>query len=158
QPSGPRFHAKANCISCHNQSLPAVAVKLASEAGVGVDTEVAKHSSKATLDMWSPSRENFLMGNCSIFGFLGNVSYGLLALPEAGARPTAPADAAVAGWSGLQRPDGGWEGGDMRPPLAGRSPIVYTALAVRALKTYSPGAMAESSAAQITHALEYLRS
>ena len=45
----------------------------------------------------------------------------------------------------------------MRPPLAGRSPILYTALAVRGLKAYSPGGRREETAAQISRARAFLR-
>lgn len=77
-----------------------------------------------------------LVGNCSVFGFLGNVTYGLFGLAEEGVAPGLETDAVTSCLSGLQKPDGSWEGGDARPPLAGRNPFVYTALAVRGLTVY----------------------
>jgi ankyrin repeat protein len=162
QKAGPEFHAKSGCISCHHQSLPAIAVRVARARGVEVDPGSARHPADsnptaATFAMWAPNREVFLMGNCSIFGFLGNVSYGLLAMAEEGVPPNAITDAAVSCLGSLQLPDGRWEGGDIRPPLAGRSPIVYTALAVRGLKTYAPAGRRDETAAQISRAREFLR-
>ena len=53
-------------------------------------------------------------------------------------------------------PDGRWEGSDDRPPLSGISPIRYTAMAIRALKTYSPGNK-EHVSAQIARARSFLQ-
>jgi hypothetical protein len=157
QRTGPQFHKGVRCISCHHQSLLAIAVHVAANRGVPVDESMRKHPAEATLAMWAPSRENFLMGNCSIFGFLGNVSYGLLALAEEGFKSNAITDAAASCLSSLQWPDGRWEGGDMRPPLAGRTPFVYTALAIRALKTYAVPARRDETTAQIARARTFLQ-
>jgi ankyrin repeat protein len=157
QPAGETFHEKTRCISCHHQSLLAIAVKLAAVRGVEVDAGLAKHPAKAALEMWSASRENFLMGNCSIFGFLGNITYGLLAMAEEGIPPNPITDAAASCLSSLQRADGRWEGGDMRPPLAGRSPMLYTAMAVRGLKAYLPAGRRDEVAARIERARAFLR-
>src|SRR5436305_4183293 len=48
------------------------------------------------------------------------------------------------------------EGGDDGPPLSGISPIRYTAMAIRALKTYSPGNR-ERVSAQIARARSFLQ-
>jgi len=56
-----------------------------------------------------------------------------------------------------QKPDGSWEGGDTRPPLGGRNPFVYTALAVRGLKVYAPPGRQEETTARIVRAREFLR-
>jgi hypothetical protein len=157
QKSGPRFHKRMRCISCHHQSLPAIAVHAAASRGLTIDEAARKHSTEATLGMWAPSRENFLMGNCSIFGFLGNVSYGLLGFAEEGVKPNPITDAAASCLASLQWPDGRWEGADMRPPLAGRTPFVYTALAIRALNTYAVPARRTETAKRIARAREFLR-
>ena len=155
QPAGPEFYEKVGCISCHNQSLPSIAVAAAARRGVPVDREVAKHPAQATLAMWAPSREHFLLGDCAIFGSLGNITYGLLGLAEEGFAPNSITDAATSCLSSLQMPDGRWEGGDDRPPLSGISPIRYTAMAIRALKTYLPGSKQRVSA-QIARAKSFI--
>src|SRR5262249_22072386 len=75
--------------------------------------------------------------------------YGLLAMAEEGIPPNPITDAAASCLSSLQRADGRWEGGDMRPPLAGRSPMLYTAMAVRGLKAYLPAGRPGEVAARI---------
>jgi len=157
QPAGPAFANKTRCISCHNQSLPSVAVKLADAKTARIDRALASHPSQATLAVWARNRENMMLGNCSVFGFLGNVTYGLFGLAEEGVAPSAETDAVTSCLSGLQKPDGSWEGGDTRPPLAGRNPFVYTALAVRGLKVYTPPGRQEETTARIVRAREFLR-
>ena len=158
QPAGPGFFNKTGCISCHNESLPAIAVQLAASHGVPVDRDLEKHPTKATLAMWSPFRENYLMGNCAIPGFLGNVAYGLLALSQEGVPPNPITDAVASCLSSIQRPDGSWQGGDARPPLASRSPILYTALAVHALNAYSAPGRRVETASRVAGARGFLRS
>lgn len=156
QPAGPGFHQKTGCISCHNHSLPSIAVAVAGARGIAIDREIAKHPAQATLAMWAPSREHFLQGDCAIFGFLGNITYGLLGLAEEGFSPNSTTDAAASCLSTLQMPDGRWEGADDRPPLSGISPIRYTAMAIRGLKMFSPG-NPERVSAQIARARSFLR-
>ena len=157
QPAGPAFAIRTRCISCHNQSLPSVAVKLADAKNARIDRALSSHPSQATLAVWARSRENMMLGNCSVFGFLGNVTYGLFGLAEEGVAPSAETDAVTSCLSGLQKPDGSWEGGDTRPPLAGRNPFVYTALAVRGLKVYAPPGRQEETTARTARAREFLR-
>jgi ankyrin repeat protein len=157
QKSSQQSHQHMRCISCHHQSLPAMAIHLAAERGVQVETAARNLGREATLAMWRPSRENFHMGNCAIPGFLGNISYGLLSLAEEAVKPNAVTDAASSCLNSLQWPDGRWEGTDMRPPLAGKTPFVYTALAIRALDTYAVPARRAETAESIAKARAYLR-
>lgn len=157
QTSAVEFHRQAKCISCHHQSLTAVAASIARKNGIPMANDLSAHPTTASLGMWAPSRENFLAGNCGVFGFLGNVSYGLFGMAAEEVRPNDITDAATLCLSSLQLPDGHWEGGDMRPPLAGRLPILYTALGISALKTYMPPAARAKAKVQIAKALQYLR-
>jgi Ankyrin repeats (many copies) len=156
QPAGPGFASKTRCISCHNQSLPSVAVTLASAKGAIVDRTLASHPTQSTLAVWARHREHMPLGHCSVFGFLGNVTYGLFGLAEEGVAPGPETDAVTSCLSGLQKPDGSWQGGDTRPPLAASSPFVYTALAVRGLKSYAPPGRHQDTAARIDRARSFL--
>jgi ankyrin repeat protein len=157
QPAGPGFHERVTCISCHNQSLPAVAVRLADDKGVAIDRRLATHPTDATLRAWARSREQMLLGNCAIFGFVPNVTYGLFGLAEERVAPTPVTDAVTSCLSGLQRPDGSWDGADTRPPLSARDPLVFTALAIRGLRIYGvPGRRAET-AARLARAVDFIR-
>ncbi len=157
QPAGPAFYNRTKCISCHNQSLPSIAVALVRAHGLTVDETLAGHPRQATLTVWRLSRENMLLGNCSVFGFLGNVTYGLFGLAEEGAPSTPETDAVVSCLSGLQEPDGSWKGGDVRPPLAGPNALVYTSLAARALSAYAPPGLHAEMTERIADARAYLR-
>jgi ankyrin repeat protein len=157
QPTGPPLHTRSKCISCHNQSLPAVAVKLADAKGVQIDRTLAAHPTQATLEVWRQARENMMVGHCGVFGFVANVTYGLFALAEEGVAPNSVTDAVASCLSGLQKPDGSWESGDARPPLSGRNPIVYTALALRGLTIYSPPGRRLDMEAHMARAAQFLR-
>lgn len=156
-PASKTFKENRPCISCHHQSLPAVAVKLALDKGVQVDPEMAKLPTVETLKLWNQARENLLVGNCSVFGFIQNVTYGMLGLAEEGVPPSPATDAVTSCLAGLQNPDGSWEGNDARPPLSGRTPLVYTALTVRGLKTYAQAGRRNDTEARIARARNYLR-
>ena len=158
QPIGPVFNKHTGCISCHNESLPAIAVKLASARGVSVDANLAAHPSQATLDFWKRQRENLMQGQeAGIGGFMENTTYGLWALAEEGVPGNVMTDAVVYRLLELQKPDGSWTELDFRAPLGGISPIKFTALAIRGLDTYVPPAMQKEAKARIAKAREYLR-
>lgn len=98
-----------------HQSLPGIAFALAFCAG---DRDI--HTGDRRSEPGDPRdaaayRAQFLLGNCSIRGFLGNITYGLFALGEADIPPNAVTDAPAACLSSLLKPDGSWEGGDIRP-------------------------------------------
>jgi ankyrin repeat protein len=149
QAAGPDFYEKTRCISCHNQSLPAVAVTLARARGARVDETRAVHPTQATLDVWGRSREQMLVGHCGVMGFMPNAAYGMFGLAEERVAPNAITDAVASCLAGLQRPDGSWSAGDIRPPLSARGPIVYTALAARALTHYAPPGRRDDTSSRV---------
>ena len=157
QPIGPTFNQRTKCISCHNESLPAVAVKLASAHGISVDRDLAAHPTEATLAMWGPARESLLLGRHAVGGFLENVGYALFAFAEEGVRPNRVTDAVMLSLATYQYPDGAWRALDIRPPLGDAAPLAYTALAIRALATYSPPGQRSEASGRIAKALEFVR-
>jgi hypothetical protein len=157
QPIGPAFNRRTKCISCHNESLPAVAVKLASAHGVMVDRDLAAHSLQATLAMWTPSQEGLMLGRHNIGGFLENVVYALFAFAEEGVAPSRVTDAVVSSLATYQYSDGSWRALDIRPPLGDTAAITYTALAIRALSKYAPPGLREDASVRTGKALDFLR-
>lgn len=146
QPAGPAFYEHSKCISCHHQSLPAVAIKLASDRGVPVDRRLAAHATEATLAEWAVGREHFLLAGLPLRGgqaaFVGNVTYGLFGLAEEHVAPNPVTDAVAHRLAALQNGDGSWDAGPtlpsrIRPPLTA-TPIGATALAIRGLCVYAP--------------------
>jgi ankyrin repeat protein len=159
QPIGPIFNKHTGCISCHNESLPAIAVKLARARGVAVDENLAAHPSQATLDFWKRARENLMLGQEGGIGggFMENTPYGLWALAEEGVPGNVTTDAVVYRLLELQRPDGSWTELDFRMPLGGISPIKFTALTIRGIDAYAPPALKQEAKTRIAKAREYLR-
>jgi ankyrin repeat protein len=133
----PAFYQRTHCISCHNQSLPAIARQAASVRGVAIDPAVAHHPDQATFEVWTPRRNAQFVGRCGGNGYLPSVAYALAAMAAEQTPPNTVTDSVVACTAGRQSPDGAFRVNDVRPPLSG-SAIVYTALTIRGLDAYAP--------------------
>jgi ankyrin repeat protein len=163
QPASPGFTKGTTCVSCHHQSLPAIAVKLAVDRGVQVDGAIAAHPTEATLAFYQSSREAFLVRNAPGSGFLAGAPYALTALAEAGISPNPITDAVALCLANLQRRDGSWDvrvghgGGALRPPLGSVGSISLTALMIRGLSVYAPPGRRAETTWRLTRALEFLR-
>jgi ankyrin repeat protein len=132
------FLKKSGCVSCHNDTLTAMAVAAARGRGIGVDEGTARQSLDtiaAFIDGW---RERAYQG-IGIPGESDTVSYILLGL----AAEKYPADAATDAMSHFlkrrQLPTGQWQIFAHRPPLES-SDIEVTAASMRALQLYAPRA------------------
>jgi ankyrin repeat protein len=152
QPASVGFSRGAKCVSCHNQSLPSMAVKAAVDHGVPVDWALAAHPTQATFATWKDSREQYMLANTPAGGFVAGTPYALLALAEEGVAPNGLTDVVALSLANTQRRDGSWNvpvgqaGGGIRPPLGSIGSIVLTALAVRSLSVYAPrGRQAETT-------------
>ncbi len=135
QPAGPQFFDKSGCISCHNQSLPAMAVGLARERGFAVDERLARQTLKANIAVLGPHRENLLQSINSVPATSEVSSYALLGMAADKHPADTLTDALVHDLAQKQRADGSWVTDDRRPPI-GYSPITVTALTLRALDLY----------------------
>ena len=155
-PASPKFFAKTGCISCHNQSLAAIAVAAVRAKGVAIDESLAAHPTKATVSVWSPERENFQQGIGSVGGWIANVSYGLAAMATEGAPDSPVTDAAALCLARYQRPDGSWNIIDVRPPL-GNGVIKWTALVIRGAGAYMPPGRREEWQGRVGRAAAFLR-
>lgn len=157
QPAGPTFNNRTKCISCHNQSLPSIAVSLAAARGVTVDRTLAAHPTEATLTSWKPTRDALLVGRQSIGGFVANVTYGLVGLAEDKVEPNLTTDAVAIALAALQQRDGSWNIDDIRPPLIDQSPVSFTALTIRGLSVYAPPGRRDEMTVRLSRASAYLR-
>jgi ankyrin repeat protein len=157
QPAGPAFTNYTKCISCHNQSLPSIAVDAASKRAVPVDSSLASHSFDVTQQNWRTRRETALLGQTNRGGFQASVAYGLFDMAETGRAPTPLSDAMVLGLASRQVDDGSWPVEfDIRPPLT-LSPIAATALALRGIKQFAPPGRREELTSRISRAVGFLR-
>jgi hypothetical protein len=157
QPAGPAFSGRTRCNSCHNQSLPAIAVAAARAHAVAVDETLTTHSFDVTQQNWRGRREIVLLGDTTQAGFQLNVEYGLLDMAETHAEPTPVTDAMVLGLAARQASDGSWPTApDIRPPLTA-SVIASTALALRGIHAFSPPGRRAEMERGVSRAADFLR-
>lgn len=152
---GPSFNSQTGCVSCHNQSLPAMARSAVSTRGVSVEPAVASHPTTATLRQWKPRRNASFVGACGGSGYVPTVTYGLTAMADEGMPANGITDSAAVCLASRQSPDGSWKVTDVRPPLSG-NPILFTALAIRALEAYAPPALRADTHRRIDAARAFL--
>jgi len=134
QRSDATFLRKAGCVSCHNNTLAAVAVATARGRGVRVDEESARRQVKTIgnyIDSW---RERALQA-VGIPGDVDTVSYILLGLAAENYAADPATDAMAYFVKNQQLSDGHWLPLANRPPIE-VSEIQVTAISLRALQTY----------------------
>jgi ankyrin repeat protein len=142
------FTSKSGCISCHNNSLAAMAVGLARAKGFHPDERISAQQVKANLSYLEQHRDGlhqgFLIGQAS--GQVGDdtfgphvLSYILLGLAAEHHPPDLNTDTVAMYLKAHQMLDGSWTfaAGDTRPPLC-EDYIGQTALSLRALQLYAP--------------------
>ncbi len=152
---GPTFHQKTHCISCHNQSLPAMARQAVSARGISVEPAVAAHAASATLDLWTPRRNAQFSGRCGGGGYVPTAAYALASMAEEGAPGSSVTDSAAVCLASRQSPDGSWVVNDIRPPLSGNA-MVFTALTIRGLSAYAPPALRWEMQRRVERARSFL--
>ena len=136
------FVPKAACVSCHNNSLAAVATSLARKNGFTVDEKTAAQQVKANVFGLEKLRDylhqGFLVPVGDLFGpFV--VSYMLVGLDAEHYQPDLNTDAVAMYLKSHQSPDGQWAypAADSRPPICSDY-IGQTALSMRGLQLYAP--------------------
>jgi hypothetical protein len=148
------FIEKTGCVSCHNNSLPAMAAALARERGFKLNERTTLEESEQTLGIWNTGREKLLQGD----GFGGAqvaASFILVGLAANKQPPNKTTDAIVHYLIGRQNADGHWSGLLNRPPSEG-SDISVTALSLRALQVYAPKGLRQEARNRIERAREWL--
>jgi ankyrin repeat protein len=150
QRSDANFTSKSGCISCHNDSLAAMAVGLARKAGFRVDEQLAARQVKANASYLEQHRDGLHQGffaaqagaevGSDTFG-PGLLSYILVGLDAEHHKSDLNTDAVAMYLKTRQMPDGQWTyaAGDTRPPLC-EDYIGQTVLSMRALQLYAPRA------------------
>jgi hypothetical protein len=134
------FTQKTGCVSCHNESLPAMAVSLARKNGVKLDEQTAGPQVKANVAFLASSRERMRQGISFVpLADPDILSYVLIGLHGEQYKPDENTDTVAMHLKTHQMPDGRWATGpgSSRPPLCAGD-ITQTALALRALQFYSP--------------------
>ena len=135
QSSGPPVVKQRGCITCHNQSIPAMAVSVARQQGFPVNEQIAAQELKATAAILSSHREDLLQHIASIPTAPEVVGYALVGMAAEKYPADRFTDALVFDLAAKQRTDGRWLNGDGRPPLE-ESDFTTTAMTLRALQLY----------------------
>jgi squalene cyclase len=128
------YAEERDCFSCHNQSVPLVALDIARTRGFSIDEDAFQGAIALTLADLESALGPYRDGRGQPGG-VTRAAYALWTL-EAGKYPTDEVTAAVAGYllkADLDR--GHWNTSSKRPPMEA-SPFTTTALALRALRYY----------------------
>jgi ankyrin repeat protein len=153
---GPAFTAASDehCITCHHQSLPALAIGLARKHGLQTNAKLEREQAAETLEALAPRRELYLQG----IGVVDRLDpgYWLAGLAAAGHPANATTDALVHYLTLKQSDDGRWRASLYRPPMVG-SDFTTTALTVRALQQFTPPGRAREIARRVDRARDWLR-
>ena len=126
---------RSNCVSCHHQNLPGVAIAWARDRGFHVSETTIHRMLERQVDSWE-DRIDRAYEMDSPFPvpprFLG---WGMWSFSELNYRPDELTRAVSWYLAATQQTDGGWAPGMLRPPLGGNG-IVATMLALRTLQLY----------------------
>jgi ankyrin repeat protein len=136
QQSDVSFLRRSGCVSCHNNSLTAMAVSLARQNGLPVDEEIARRQLRTIGEYIDGWRDRLRQG-MGIPGDVDTVSYILLGLAAERYAPDEATDAMARFIRNLQSPTGQWRIISHRPPIES-SDIEVTAASMRALQVYGP--------------------
>jgi ankyrin repeat protein len=137
----PVFKNRA-CVSCHNNSLPAMTVTLARKKGFAVNEEQAKKELGFAVATDKPYLEPMRLGS-TIGGGSDTLGYTLMGMSAAGYPADALTDAHIHYLSINQLADGSWRTTSYRPPEE-YGPFTTTAVVLRAIRLYPiPGRRAE---------------
>jgi hypothetical protein len=130
------FIQKTGCVSCHHNSLVAMAVAVARRNGYRVD-EKAASDQRTVISTYLESWRERTLQNSFIAGQEDTISYLLFGLAAA-QHPSDRATDAQARWlMRRQSPDGRWPLWTLRPPIESND-IEVTAMSMRALQAYAP--------------------
>jgi ankyrin repeat protein len=154
--TAPEFFGESGCISCHNVSIPMMALTDARLRGYQVDSKATQQMVKSTVEVPSPHRDNLLSGNCSIPGMHITSGYAAISIQGEGYQPNLFTDSIVRCLMADQQPDGEWRSGGTRPPLDPERAIPTTALSAQTVKLYTPPALARAADRSVARAREYL--
>jgi N-acyl-D-amino-acid deacylase len=154
QGSAYKFWEGSSCISCHHQSLVAMAVATAREHGFKVDEEAARKQVELTFEYMNARRERVIEGYAPP-GVQDTMSYILFGLAVEHAPGNAATEAGARYLKLHQAVDGHVPMTAHRPPLEA-SQIGNTALSIRDLEAYAPLSQPELYAARVAKAAEWL--
>lgn len=148
------FLDRAGCVSCHNNSLVAMALATARAHGIQVDEEIANRQTQRIAVFLGINREAALE-KIGVPGAWDTSAYTLAGMAAAGYAADSITDAWARYLKSSQSRDGHWRVQATRPPLES-SDIQITATALRGLQTYALTARRADYADAIRRAARWL--
>lgn len=139
QRSAAEYPKHRRCFSCHNQTLPILAMVTARRAGLAIDEALLKSQTEFTHAFFT-KRSKDLRGEKGIGGGAMTVGYGLWALDLVRHEPDETTDAMVDFLLKRQKKEGHWRRHSNRPPLE-ESGITETVMSVRFARKFGRKAL-----------------
>lgn len=155
QKASPEFAKVSGCVSCHHQTLPGTAARMARERGVVVDEVGLDKDMKRTKGFLQPLRPVMIENTDLIPDVQVSGSYLLWYFAEMGYPADATTEALVRNIALHQQTDGSWSGWAPRPPLEAGN-MQATALAMRAIQLYGGDARQEEYRDRVARASRWL--
>ena len=151
---GEPFIQKTGCVSCHHDSVVAMAVAAARKSGYAVD-ERADLQLRITTATYLESWRERTLQNRGIAGLQDTISYLLVGLAASGHPADEATDAQALWLMRRQAVDGRWPVGTVRPPIESND-IAVTALTMRAIQLYPPRMDRAAAARAVARAAAWL--
>ncbi len=151
-----RHATRQDCVSCHQQQLPASAVGLARSRGIPVDEAALRRQLDLLVRDAGLSREIDLQSVFHPEPVIG-ASYSLMAFRNSGREVGGVVDGYLHHYASVQSPDGSWHRNMPRPPLQ-TSDVAATALGVYGLRHFEVPAEREAQRERIERARRWLLS
>jgi ankyrin repeat protein len=136
------FTSKSGCVSCHNDSISAMAIGLARSRGFKLDEKLAAEQVKVNVSFLAQNRETLWQGFMQgVPDFIGPLVFGYVAmgLDAEHYKADLNTDSFAMYIKSHQLPDGHWAfpASDTRPPICSDY-VGNTAKGMRALQLYAP--------------------
>jgi ankyrin repeat protein len=131
------FVKKSDCVSCHQQTLPAVAFARALERGFQLNEASLARQLAAQQSGWSKTRDVAYVMQAPQPAPAAVIGYGLHGLHALRYQPDELTAAMSWYLAETQLPEGSWPDYDVRPPME-EGQVVGTALTLKALQYYPP--------------------
>lgn len=131
------FVRKSDCVSCHHQTLPAVAFARARERGFQLNEASLARQLAAQQRGWSKTRDLAYEMQAPQPAPAAVIGYGLHGLHALRYQPDELTAAMAWYLAETQLPDGSWPDYDVRPPME-EGQVVGTALTLKALQFFPP--------------------
>jgi ankyrin repeat protein len=152
QQSQKNWYSKADCASCHQQMLPAMAFRSARQHGIPINEKLARDDAAQAFGIYAD------LDKAVQWMYIIDPSsdgYQLVTADAAGVRPNLTTAVYARLIAARQEADGHWEPADVRPPQHS-SPFTDTAMTARAIQLYRHPSQQAEVAARLVRARSWL--